>query len=98
MTEQKLLTEDMKSVSEQMKITAEWLRRCVDRIEFCRENPQVESQAAARNWWLHDVKADVIYMHFSGEWHVTWIDDGIRVGGVSDPDRDTAIDKARGVK
>jgi hypothetical protein len=35
-----------------------------------------------------------MYLHFSGEWHVTRID---RLERVSDHDRNTAIDKARGV-
>jgi hypothetical protein len=50
---------------------------------------------AERARWCEDMKADVMYLHFTGEWHVTRID---RLERVSDPDRNTAIDKARGVK
>lgn len=49
---------------------------------------------AERARWCEEKKADVMYLHFSGEWHVTRID---RLERVSDPDRNIAIDKARGV-
>jgi hypothetical protein len=42
---------------------------------------------AERARWCEDRKADVMYLH---------LDDG-RLERVSDPDRNTAIDKARGV-
>jgi hypothetical protein len=78
-------------------VKREYARQYIDLM--MAQTPPAETNAdAERARWCEEIRADVLYMHFSGEWHVTWIDDGIRVGGVSDPNRDTAIDKARGVK
>jgi hypothetical protein len=52
------------------------------------------TDAEERNQWCEKMKARV-YWHPDGKWWVDWSDQWLRT--VSDPDRNTAIDKARGV-
>jgi hypothetical protein len=56
---------------------------------------------AERARWCQGMKAEVAWSTTSQRWIVAWYDwyeDAYMQRHVSDPDRDTAIDKARGVK
>jgi hypothetical protein len=53
------------------------------------------TDAEQRNKWCEQMKARVYWLP-DGKWWVDWSDQWLRT--VSDPDRNTAIDKARGVK
>jgi hypothetical protein len=52
------------------------------------------TDAEERNQWCEQMKARVYWLP-NGKWWVDWSDQWLRT--VSDPDRNTAIDKARGV-
>jgi hypothetical protein len=52
------------------------------------------TDAEERNQWCEQMKARVYWLP-DGKWWVDWSDHWLRT--VSDPDRNTAIDKARGV-
>jgi hypothetical protein len=76
-------------------VKREYARQYIDLM--MAQTPPAETNAdAERARWCEEIRADVMYLHFTGEWHVTWIDDG-RLERVSDPDRNTAIDKALAV-
>jgi hypothetical protein len=51
-----------------------------------------EHEARAR--WCEERKADVIYSYFEQLWWVQWMSEEGWFREVSDPDRDTAIDRA----
>jgi len=53
------------------------------------------TDAEQRNQWCEQMKARVYWLP-DGKWWVDWSDQWLRT--VSDPDRNTAIDRARGVK
>ncbi len=51
---------------------------------------------AERARWCEEKRAKVDCSLITGQWHVSWVTNG-RFYAANDPDRNTAIDKARGV-
>lgn len=51
-----------------------------------------------RNQWCEEMYAAVSWSQVRQQWDVVWHEEAYMQRHVSDPDRDTAIDKARGVK
>jgi len=51
-----------------------------------------------RNQWCEEMYAAVSWSKVRQQWDVVWHEEAYMQRHVSDPDRNTAIDKARGVK
>jgi hypothetical protein len=81
-------------------VKREYARQYIDLM--MAQTPPAETNAdAERARWCQGMKAEVAWSTTSQRWIVAWYDwyeDAYMQRHVSDPDRDTAIDKARGVK
>lgn len=51
---------------------------------------------AERARWCEEMKAEVVWCTTSQQWIVAWCEEAYMLRHVGDPDRNTAIDKARG--
>lgn len=68
-----------------------------DETDRLRAEVERLREDAARNRWCEEMKADVKFSLVSTRWHVSWVING-DCFAVNHPDRNAAIDAARGVK
>ncbi len=65
---------------------------------MAQAKPAETNADAERARWCEEKKAEVVWCTTSQQWIVAWCEEAYMLRHVGDPDRNTAIDKARGVK
>jgi len=78
-------------------VKREYARQYID-LMMAQAKPDETNADAERARWCEEMYAAVSWSPATQQWIVVWHEEAYMQRHVSDPERDTAIDKARGVK